>query len=314
MQIFRAGLVRVPYQFALFLAPLAIECSAEPIGIAEQAGPPDGPAQKRRTAEDPCIPDGEGSEAPELCNGRDDNCDGYVDRDLVLTDCAKQLIDYVGILARAQARQTAIPGRTAALGCPPEEGFGEGTLDIFSYAGPLPVACNHLVADDCRDPQRQNFWVNVVADRRRVEAYSYQVMWGSQPAQYSYYGACSPDGMDGPGSKIPKRLLPVSDANGDGKIEACAENHVPWVGFETGPLDAPQPVLIKDIIDIRNPRIIDKAALNRSSEELTDDLYSQRGLVADVKLASEAAPWQTVRVAALMGTPWLRWKDVRSCP
>lgn len=214
MQIFRAGLVRIPYQFALFLAPLAVECSAEPIGIAEQAGSPDWPAQKRRTAEDLCIPDGEDSEAPELCNGRDDNCDGYVDRDLVLTACAKQLLDYVGILARAQARQTAIPGRTAALGCPPEEGLGEGTLDIFSYAGPLPVACNRLVADDCQDPQRQNYWVNVVADRRRVEAYSYQVMWGSDPAQYSYYGACAPDGTDGPGSKIPKRLLPVSDLNG----------------------------------------------------------------------------------------------------
>lgn len=288
-------------------------CSAEAMTGSDPASP-DGPSNESvPVSADSCGPGSKKPAQPETCNGIDDNCDGYIDRDLMPSDCAKLLLQYVGIVAQTQAAQGDLTTRVTPLGCPAESGMGEATLNIFSYTGPLPKSCNRMILDDCNDPERQNYWVMVGADRRNTASYSYQVMWGSEPNQYSYYGACWPEGLDNSSSRVPKRLMPIRDADGDGKITACGENHVAWVGFETGDPQNPQPVLIKDIADVANLRVSDKKSLDLSVAEQEKELESYQNLLAEVKGPGPSAQWKTARVIANMGSPWLRWKDSFIC-
>ena len=68
-------------------------------------------------------------------------------RDRVVTECAQKLIEYIGIVADAQARN-ADASRRLPMGCPAESGLGEAQQDFYSYTGPLPKSCNRIVADD----------------------------------------------------------------------------------------------------------------------------------------------------------------------
>ncbi len=295
------------------MAGIVPGCGAEAIAWTE--GTELDMTSKRSAPEpaDSCGPESRKPAQPESCNGIDDNCDGYIDRDLVPSECAKLLLQYVGIVAKTQAAQGDLSARMTPHGCPAESGMGEATLNIFSYIGPLPKSCNRMILDDCHDPERQNYWVMVGADRRNTASYSYQVMWGSEPNQYSYYGACWPEGLDNSSSRVPKRLMPIRDADGDGKITACGENHVAWIGFETGDPQNPQPVLIKDIADVANLRVSDKKSLDLPANEQENDLVSHENLIADVKGPGPSSQWKTARVIANMGSPWLRWKDSFIC-
>lgn len=247
---------------------------------------------------------------PEQCNGADSNCDGFVHEDLVVTECAQKLIEYIGIVAEAQAKN-ADASRRLPMGCPAESGLGEAQQDFYSYTGPLPKSCNRIVADDCDDPERKNYWVMVLANRAHPASWSYQVLWGSDPGQYAFYNGCPPIGFDGEGSSIPKQLVAVHDVNGDGSIGSCAQNHVAWVSFETGDPKASSPIPVKDITAVRDLRVTNKLALLGDDQALQYEFDHPVNLAVDVRLPNRT--WVQTRVNSNFGGLWLKWKQPLRC-
>ena len=75
----------------LSLIGLLSGCGAEAVGGVELSW-----------ASDPIYCEEPTRTVTEECNGRDDNCDGIVDRDLVISECIEQLVRYVGELVGAQ--------------------------------------------------------------------------------------------------------------------------------------------------------------------------------------------------------------------
>lgn len=246
----------------------------------------------------------------EECNGRDDNCDGIVDRDLVISECTERLVRYVGELAGAQS-DTKSTERVNPLGCPKESGLGEAVRNVYSFTGPLPTACNRMIADDCADPARKNYWVMVLANQLDPSATTYQVMWAKDPSQYQRFYGCAPDGFDGPGSRIPKNLQPLSDVNGDGKISDCIQHHSGKLWFEYGDPASPTRVRLKDITAVRSPRVTSKAPLSSAEEVLSREQDQPTHLAVDVRLHDGV--WMPVRLNADFQAPHLRWKQVLRC-
>ncbi len=88
---------------------------------------------------------------------------------LVLTDCVVDLYGYISsLLTKVNGLSKPFNQRTNTerIPCPGDRGVGENTLNIFSYVGPLNKSCNRVLNDDCNDPNRQNYWLSVLDDRR----------------------------------------------------------------------------------------------------------------------------------------------------
>jgi hypothetical protein len=146
------------------------------------------------------------------------------------TSCAVDMIGYINqIIGTINAIPEPLSSRTAAdqMSCPADIGVGESHLNVFSFVGPLEKSCNRVnYVDDCSEPERSNYWVGIVDDRRANagDPYTFGVVWGDDWIDYFYDGSCEPDldGYDNAAAGIPKVLQPVSDVDGDGLISYCA--------------------------------------------------------------------------------------------
>lgn len=255
----------------------------------------------------------EARRAPEQCSGMDSNCDGFVDRDLIVSDCTRKLLSYIAEVAHAQAQAQRQDGH-APLGCPSDGvGLGEAERNIYSYSGPLPASCNHLLDDDCADPARKNYWVSVIANTTISGVPDYRVVWGSSPSQYKWLGACAPQGTDGEGSSIPKLLVPSYDKNQNGSIDPCYEHTAGSVSFS---LDGPvsSPILIRDIAALRDLRVSSKEVLRADSETRAKQLFRVENLLIDVQKLD--GTWHKARIATNLDNdkePMLKWQQELLC-
>lgn len=269
-----------------------------------------------------CI--GEVLPSSETCDMKDNDCDGLNDDDLTVTPCAVNLIDYVAAIINKVNTIENFDERTEddKVPCPQDTGVGEQILNVFSFVGPLSTTCNRMIKDDCNDPQRHNYWVSVWDDRRPrptgepgPNRYQFGLIWGDGgPASYPYYGACSPnpDKFDNDAARIPRLLQPVMDANGDGEVSGCAQNHVYSVSFfvlnESGE---------KEYIPKYNIKSISKPFLVDQSTDAScmsgDSLSNQKSSICVGVSITQKDPLDHTIIAFVDnnydGTPYVKWKE-----
>lgn len=294
----------------LALSGLLFGCQAEPVGSDDvHYGPP---------VEQGSVCTDDARRAPEQCTGLDSNCDGFVDRDLVVTDCTRKLLSYIGEVAQAQAQaQTSRQDGHPPIGCPRGGvGLGEAVRNIYSFTGPLPAACNHLIEDDCADPARKNFWVTVIGNVTTTGTTSYQLMWGSHAGQYKHLGACAPEGTDGEGSAIPKLLVPIRDNNQSGGTEACIEYTSGVLSFYLDSPDAlmPMPLPLRDITAVRDLRVSSKDILRADAQARHKQLFQVGNLLVDVQRSD--GTWHKARITTNLDNekePMLKWQQELYC-
>ncbi len=289
----------------LLLTGLLDGCASDPVGG-------DG-LRYAQPVEQVAVCTDEARRAPEQCTGLDSNCDGFVDSDWIVTDCTRKLLSYVSEVAQAQALARKQDGR-ARFDCTSSgTGLGAVTRNIFSFTGPLPVACNRIIADDCADPDRRNYWVTVIANANDYAATSYQIVWGSSAAQYSRLGVCGPQGTDGDESSVPKLLMPTRDVDQSGQVEACYEHTTGSLSFY---LDSPDVrIPIRDIAAIRDLRVRNKDILHADAPTRAKHRFRVDRLIVDVQRPDDT--WQTVQLATNLDNdkePFLQWTQELTCP
>mgnify|MGYP000175573478 CR=1 FL=1 len=219
----------------------------------------------------------------------------------------RQLAEKAQALARKQDGRARFDCTSSGTG------LGAVTRNIFSFTGPLPVACNRIIADDCADPDRRNYWVTVIANANDYAATSYQIVWGSSAAQYSRLGVCGPQGTDGDESSVPKLLMPTRDVDQSGQVEACYEHTTGSLSFY---LDSPDVrIPIRDIAAIRDLRVRNKDILHADAPTRAKHRFRVDRLIVDVQRPDDS--WQTVQLATNLDNdkePFLQWTQELTCP
>ena len=237
---------------------------------------------------------------------------------LTLTPCATEFVEHIQALvgaANSQAKPLEERTNEDKLPCPGETGVGERITNLFSWVGPMNKNCNRVIYDDCHDADRDNYWISIVDDRRptRNDIYNFGIIWGGAPGNYTYYGSCyaDPNGFENEADSIPKLLKPAKDANGNGVVQGCVQNHVfrLQLFYVDNIDDSVQRVLIpkNDIASLSLPYLVD------ASEEIPTiaatthgNTYSYGYVATDVVLKSGRA----VRgyIVHNYGKPYFKWK------
>ncbi|XXT18280.1 hypothetical protein WME94_49425 [Sorangium sp. So ce429] len=255
---------------------------------------------------------------------KDNDCDGLNDDDLTVTPCAVSLIGYVNAVIDEVNAIENFDERTEEdkVPCPQDTGVGELVLNVFSFVGPLSTACNRMAKDDCNDPQRHNYWISVWDDRRSrpigqpgPDRYKFGVIWGDgSPASYRYYGSCSPnpDKFDNEAARIPRLLKPVMDANGDGEVSGCAQNHVYALRFFTSNESGEKEYIPKyNIKSISEPFLVDPLTDVSCMSDASHSNQKSSSCVG-VEITLKDPPDHTTMAFVdnnYDGTAYIKWKE-----